>query len=241
MGFQDRPQQNTILYDDSGNAVAVVLDNSIYRLEARSTIVGQALGTGAEKKVTTIDDAEEAGEVRLQTEARLAPGSQVNISTGIPSDPAALVINFVENGGSEDMLVDGDPTPVAFTYGPGAGIVLAVQSLLVVFTADDFSFDGDSFGPNSLLTNGIKFETDVNSVVTELFVIKQNEDFLRIPGRIPLVNSTGPKDVLSSAFIFGGLLQLDGDTGDQLIVTIQDDLTSVKLKYLTATLYGAVE
>jgi len=232
-------RQQQVLYADNGNPVAIVLDNSVYRLEARATLVGQALGTGAEKKITSIDDTDVAGEIRLQTEARLAPGSAVNIGTGIPADPAALDISFLMNGGSEDMLVDGSGTAKVFAYGPGAGVKLAVQSLLVVFTADDFDFDGVSFGPNSALANGIVFETDIGGAVIEIFNIKQNEDFLRIPGRIPLVNNTGPKDVLSASFQFGGLVKLDGDLGDQMLATVRDNLTGVKLKYLTATIYGA--
>lgn len=136
------------------------------------------------------------------------------------------------------MLIDGSITPVDFTFTPPAGITLAVQSLLVVFTADDFSFDGASFGPNALLANGIEVKVDIGGVVTTIFTIKQNEDFLRVPGRIPLVNNTGPKDVLGVAFEFGGLVKLIADDGDQMIITINDNLTSIKLKYLTATIYG---
>lgn len=228
-----------VLYDGAGNPVAVILDNSIYRLETRTTVVGQALGAGAEKKVTIIDDLEVANEVRLQTESRLAPGSQVNIGTVIPADPATLYLGFMEDsGGSENLLVNGDPTPVEFSFVPDAGVVVSLQSVLLVFTADDFSFDGASFGPNSKLTNGISIEVTVNSVNSPIFTIFQNEDFLRIPGRLPLVNNTGPKDLLGAVLVFGGLIQLVGDNGDKITVTVQDDLTSVKLKYLTATMYG---
>jgi hypothetical protein len=228
-----------VLYDSDGNPVAVMLDNSIYRLETRTTVVGQALGAGAEKKVTTIDDVEVANQVRLQTEARLAPGSQVNIGTVIPSDPATLYLGFLEDsGGSENMLVDGDPTPIEFSFVPDAGVVVSLQSLLLVFTADDFSFDGASFGSLAALTNGIIIEVTVDSVNSHIFTIFQNEDFLRIPGRLPLVNNTGPKDLLGAVLVFGGLIQLIGDDGDKITVTVQDDLTSVKLKYLTATMYG---
>jgi hypothetical protein len=222
-------------------AIGSIVDNSIRRLEARATLSGQVQGTGAEIKVTVIEDTEEPTEKRLQTESRIAPGSVVGIGTGIPSDPAAFELVFMTNGGSENMLVNGSVTPVVFEFQPPSGVVLAVQQVLVVFTADDFDFDGASFGPNAVLSNGIKFETDVGGVVTEIFNITQNEDFVRIPGRIPLVNNTGPKDILSGAFDFGGLLKLDESLDDKLIVTIRDDLTSVKLKYLTFTVYGAEE
>ena len=65
----------------------------------------------------------------------------------------------------------------------------------------------------------------------------QNEDFLRVPGRTPLVNNTGPKDVLGAALSFQGLVLNEAD-GDVVRVTVQDNLTSVKLKYLAATLFA---
>jgi hypothetical protein len=127
---------------------------------------------------------------------------------------------------------------VAFESGPTTtDEVWSIRELLLTFTADDFSFDGASFGPNSAMTNGLKIEIVKDSVVTEVFRVKQNEDFLRVPGRTPLVNNTGPKDVLGAALSFQGLV-LNQSTGDLVRVTVQDNLTSVKLKYLTATLFA---
>ena len=190
--------------------------------------------------ITSITDIEDPAEKRLQTEARLAPGSIVNIGTGVPADPGDLVISFLtDSGGDHNMLVDGSVTPVAFTFEPPTGVTISVQEILVIFTADDFAFDGASFGPNTALANGIKVETTLDGTTTEIFNIIQNEDYLRIPGRIPLVNNTGPKDVLGAAFQFGGLLKLVQADGDNITITVRDDLTSVKLKYLTATVFGA--
>lgn len=237
--FESNARQNSILWDADGNPVAVIVDNSIYRLETRGTLVGQIAGAGAETKVTVIEDTEDTNEKRLQTESRIAPGSVINIGTSIPANPAKLIVEFLKNGGSENMLVNGAGTPVVFSYSPPAGKVVAIQEMLVVFTADDFSFDGASFGPNSILTNGIKLEVTITSVTTEIFNIKQNEDFIRIPGRIPLVNNTGPKDLLGVSFQFGGLVKLSQAAGDLIKLTVRDNLTSVKLKYLTGTVYAA--
>jgi hypothetical protein len=231
---------NIQITDDGGTTIAdIVTDNSIDRLETRSSIVGQTAGTGSEKKVCVIDDIEDSSVKRLQTQALLAPGSTVNIGTSIPADPANLTIEFLENG-DEDMLVDGSVTPVEFSYAPASGVVIAIESLLVVFTADDFEFNGVSFGPNTGMTNGISFRLTVSpSSEVEIFNIKINEDFLRVPGRVPIVNNTGPKDLLSSVFSFGGLIKLNGTNGDKISAYVRDDLTSVKFKYLTATVYGA--
>lgn len=161
------------------------------------------------------------------------------IGTDIPADPTALVLDFLEkSGGGESLRVDGSTTPVDFELGPTvADEVWSIRELLLTFTADDFSFDGLSFGPNSAMTNGISVKIVKNAVATEVFLIKQNEDFLRVPGRTPLVNNTGPKDVLGAAIAFQGLV-LNQATSDVVRVTVNDDLTSVKLKYLTATLFA---
>lgn len=160
------------------------------------------------------------------------------IGSDIPSDPSAFILKFCENAGSELMLVNGSVTPVVFTQGPTiTDEIWSIRELLLTFTADDFEFDGASFGPNAKLTNGVKIEVVKNSTATPIFLVRQNEDFLRVPGRTPLVNNTGPKDVLGAAISFQGLV-LNQSTGDYVRVTIQDNLTSVKLKYLTATLFA---
>jgi hypothetical protein len=228
----------SITSPDGVRDAAVIADNSINRLETRATLVGQVDGVGSEEKVTTVQDTEDINQQRLQTEARLAPGSQVNIGTGIPSDPSDLALDFCKNGGSENLLVDGT-TPVTFTF-PADGIDdLAIQELMLVFAADDFEFDGASFGPNTALSVGVEIKTTISAVTTTVFTIKQNEDFLRIPGRPPLVNNTGPKDILGASFGFGGLLKLAGGSADKIEVVVNDNLTSVKFKYFTATVFAA--
>jgi hypothetical protein len=160
------------------------------------------------------------------------------IGTDVPSDPSQLVLEFCENGGSENLLVDGSVTPVNFDSGPTTtDEVWSLREILLTFAADDFSFDGDSFGPITKLTNGIDIEIVQDSVTTSVFVVYQNEDFLRLPGRTPLVNNTGPKDVLGAAIAFQGLV-LNESTSDVVRVRIRDNLTSVKLQYLTATVFA---
>jgi hypothetical protein len=161
------------------------------------------------------------------------------IGSDIPADPGDFVlVHCEESGGDHVMLVDGSTTPVNFEAGPTVtDEIWSIRELLLTFTADDFEFDGGSFGPNTALTNGISIRIIKDSVATEVFVVKQNEDFLRVPGRTPLVNNTGPKDVLGAALSFQGLVLHQAD-GDKVQVTVRDDLTSVKLKYLTATLFA---
>ena len=125
------------------------------------------------------------------------------VGTDVPSDPSQLVLEFCKNGGSENLLVDGSVTPVNFDAGPTiTNEVWSLREVLLTFAADDFAFDGDSFGPNVKMTNGIDVEIVQNGTPVSIFTVLQNEDFLRLPGRTPLVNNTGPKDVLGAAIAF---------------------------------------
>jgi hypothetical protein len=157
----------------------------------------------------------------------------------IPANPTDLVLSFLEKpGGGESLLVDGSVTPVSFSVGPTVtDEIWAIREVLLVFTADDFSFDSASFGPNPSMTNGIKVDITQQGVTTEVFVIKQNEDFIRVPGRLPLVNNTGPKDILGATFLFDGLILYEASS-DKVTLTVRDNLTSTKLKYLTATMFA---
>ena len=160
------------------------------------------------------------------------------VGSDIPSDPSAFVLRFLLNGASNDMLVNGSVTPVNFDMGPTiTDEIWSIRELLLTFTADDFSFDGVSFGSIAALTNGFVVKIVKDAVPVDVFTVVQNEDFLRVPGRTPLVNNTGPKDVLGAALSFQGLV-LNQSTGDLVRITINDNLTSVKLKYLTATLFA---
>jgi hypothetical protein len=160
------------------------------------------------------------------------------IGSDIPSDPSAFVLEYAKNGGSENLRVDGSVTPVHFDIGPTVtDEIWSIRELLLTFTADDFNFDGLSFGPNAALTNGTEIKIVKDSVETTVFVVKQNEDFLRVPGRTPLVNNTGPKDVLGAALSFQGLV-LNQTDGDKVRLTVNDNLTSVKFKFYTATLFA---
>ena len=161
------------------------------------------------------------------------------IGADIPSDPAAFVLEFLRaSGGSEDMLVDGSVTPVEFTLGPTIpDETWSLKEVLITFTASDFSFDGSSFGPLTALTNGITFDIVKDGVATPLLHILQNEDFIRVPGRLPLVNNTGPKDILGAVVVFDGLVMNEG-TSDYVRMTVNDNLVSVKLNYLTATAFA---
>jgi hypothetical protein len=183
---------------------------------------------------------------RLQVESDIKPGASINVGAPLPSNPTLLYTIFLKDSiGSENLLVNGSSTPVEFSVDADSTQDITLNELRFVFSTDDMTFDGESFGPNIALTNGIKIDITVNNGdYAELINIKINEDFLRFvssAGINILLNNTGPKDICIASFNLGGNMKLVAGSGDFVKVTIRDDLTSVKLHYLTATLYGVKE
>ena len=242
MAFDEsHPRHDVILFDAAGNPMLVQDGVATPASTPFPMIGGQHITDGKSYRARMIGDPDEPTRMRMMTEARIAPGSTISLGTTIPEDPSDLVIGFCENvTHGHDMLQDGDPTIINFDFPGLNGEVLAVDQVLIVFAADDFEFDGSSMGPNSSLTNGIELQTVISATTTSIFNIIQNEDFLRAPGRTPVVNNTGPKDILAVDFSFGGLVKLSG-VADVIRMRIRDDLTSIKLKYLTATVYAVKE
>jgi hypothetical protein len=242
MSFFTVIEGEVVLVDDSGNAVDVVLDNSIYRLEARSSIVGQTAGAGSEKKVSVIDDVTTSTHKRMQVEADIKPGAQ--IITIVGGDPSLMVTDFLKNAGSEDMVVDGSSTSVVFSYSCDATCDIVISSIRFVFTATILNFDGSNFGKGGgSLSNGLLVQAVVNNgTAVTLATLKKNEDFLRLQGRTH-TELGGANDVLFAAIEFGGRTLLKGGTSDLVKVTVQDNLTggARDIKYLTATFYGVKE
>jgi hypothetical protein len=64
---------------------------------------------------------------------RLAVDVKGTVSVGAPADYVAQVIEFLKDGSSEDMVVDGDPTPVDFVLNadPTQDIVLTEVRLVM--------------------------------------------------------------------------------------------------------------
>lgn len=243
MGFQDRAQQNVILFDDAGNAVAVVLDNTIRRLETRSSLVGQAAGAGAEKKVGVIDDTTTPAHKRLQVEADIKQGAVIQVTTGaaVASGTVAALLKDSGGTGSEDMVINGAGTPVKFEINAEPTKDVQITSVRLVMSAAFFNFNGDDFGKGGgALSNGVSIDIVANggTFTEQLAVLKVNEDWFRLLEFA--ISQAGTTDVMAASLIFGGGVFLEAGSGDEISVTINDNMTvgSRGITYLTATAYG---
>lgn len=238
----DSPGLPVIGKDNDSLARFLRVDDDGY-LHAVSALVDEN-GTRVDVIHDPGDDTSPAAN-RLQVQSSIKPGSSINVGAPLPSDPSLIFTSFLSNGGSHDLLVNGSVTPVVFSVSADAYQDIVLNELRFVFSTDDMTFNGASFGPNIALTNGILVELTVNSGQSaELINVQINEDFLRFVGSQGinvLLNNTGPKDIYSGNFALGGSMILAAGSGDIVKVTIRDNLTSVKFHYLTATLYGAYD
>lgn len=239
----------TVLYDASGNVIDSILDNSIRRLQTRGPVVGQTAGAGAEKKVTVIDDVTTATHKRLQVEADIKPGATIAVASS-PGAPEDLFVTEAKNAGSPDMNVDGSGTPVVFNVPADATNDIQLREFRFIISGPKtMKMDGATFGEGAgLLTNGILIEAIVNNGITvTLANIRRNEGFAKLTsstGLNFLYSENGVATLIVSSVVFGGRTLLKAGTGDQLKITIRDDLTSGgarKVKFFQAVSFGVFE
>lgn len=142
--------------------------------------------------------------------------------------------------GSKVAKVDGSSTPVVFRVKPAPGEILSLTALFPSFTVTDPQF-ASGYGTPSPLANGILVEQvrvapDLSETVVVDWLagtpITRYEDWSRYPGRDQLsaLNTAFLNFVYNVEFELtsdGAPLLLIGDDGDELRVTIRDDLTSL--------------
>lgn len=155
-----------------------------------------------------------------------------------------LVYEFVSSDGTGaadkiNMAVNGS-TPVEFYVGPAAGDVWAMQR--VIFHLEDdtgVNLYPENFGALSALTNGCLFvaESDGTTVVdfTRNKPIKSNADFghfaYDVTYQTGAQQASAPANgTVQSRFTFtkgSNEILLYGDTTDRIVVTIQDNLSTL--------------
>jgi len=210
-----------VLYDAAGNAVGVVLDGSIYRIQADAKV---AKGTTSSNllHLEALDTLTGMG--RLKTTVYTPDGDPVAfgaVSTSIKN-------HFVEtSGGSHDLRVDGSTTPVVFTYDADATYDISVQEIKFTLVSNSIPFGSGYFGSTSgPLTNGVLVEVITNGTTVELYNLQQNESFVNFssPGGFEWVVSS--KDMMTSNYLVGGGVKLFAGTADKVRVTVRDNISS---------------
>jgi hypothetical protein len=224
----------SILYDENGNPVGVILDGSIYRLQTEAKAhVHDGSGNAITSKV-------DGSYRRLSVEAKFPPGQSVIIGNAITPNLSNVVRTYVTNGSSNTMKVDGSVTPVVFTFDASETYDIELYEIRFLFGAQDILFDGDKFASKAALTNGLLVEViHANGISSEIANIKINEDLLFFPTPANyILNNTGPKDILVMGISLGGAPILKAGTDDKVKITVRDDLDETEIATLKAQVYG---
>lgn len=152
-----------------------------------------------------------------------------------------LFRGFLTNSsGSKDLNVNGSVTPVDFSVSSENGKVLYVVHIRVLLNGtyfemgtQDFRRFGTATAGGAALTNGITLKVIQAGIVTNLFAepIKRTGEFFNYSDDyVNLYNAVGAQeDFLSFDFRFEQPVVLPEAVDDKLIMTINDDLTSIVL------------
>jgi hypothetical protein len=214
-----------VIYDATGNAVGVVLDGAVYRLQADSKI---AKGNDSDELVhlEALDTA--AGEGRLKATIYTPDGDPV--AFGAVS--ASIKDDYVKNGGSSDLLVDGSVTPVVFTYPADSTYDISLQSIRFTMVSNGITFGNDYFGATAgPLPNGLLIEIVTGGNLVTLYNIQKNEHFINFSSPAGWEWIVSNKDVMTSAYLIGGGVKLFAGTGDLIRVTVRDDIDTAGLYF----------
>lgn len=226
-----------ILYDSAGNPL-VTDEIALTRCLATSA----ALFDGSRNALESVLDI--SGNRRLRVNADFPPGQPILLGNKMPDDPALIHRDYVRNGGSNDMAVDGSTTPVSFTYDADSTDDLHLYELRFALGAQNIYFYGDKFGDLNALTNGVQVNLTYNngSGPLEVANIQINEDFgmFPSPGNV-ILNNTGPKDIWFIGLFLGGGVYLKAGTSDKVEVKIRDDLDTVAITTFKAQVFGIKE
>lgn len=158
-------------------------------------------------------------------------GNQYTLGLKIPSD-----YPYTTESGCTildvDMNVDGSVTPVTYQIRPKAGTKWDITRMMTSMVLTSQGDDG-LFGNLPALTNGVYFRKEDAEDSNNLFNAKENSDFA-IEGfdiRYPVRSGGSGSHGMGSRITFSGqnkqgvVIRLDGDSGDNFVATVRDDLT----------------
>jgi len=249
---------------DGTNVVDVFDDYGVHRLQVESIIPDGYAGTQAVYLIDGVNGVELAvaenepvpantrsllttaidGDGYAQRINAVADGSsyRLMVDTKAVLVSTASIIDFVKNGGSEDMLVNGSVTPVTFSFDADPTNDIVLTNFVLCMSALSVDLDGSSWGAGTDLANGILVQATVNNGVSiNIGLFQRNEDFRRLLDTD--IAQGGITDNIVGVISFGGRMILKAGTADKVEVIIQDNLTlpARNLDYLTATVYGLKE
>lgn len=233
---QGVPDCDVRIIDASGHVVGLVLDDTIYRFQTDGKIAKETTG-GALVHLDAVPTV--TGRGRLKATLYTADGDPI----AFPSSSRSIKNEFVKNGGSDSLLVNGSVTPQVFEYLADDTYDISLQEIKFTVVANGITFGSNYFGSTAgPLTNGLLIEVVTGGSTVTLYNLLTNESFVNFasPGGFEWVVSS--KDLMSSGYLIGGGLKLVHGAIDKVKVTVRDNLSAagVYLKcYVKGNLLGA--
>jgi len=212
-----------VLYDASGNPVGVVLDTTLYRIQADAKVAKGATSTSL-VHLDAIDTV--SGRGRLKATLYTESGDAVSFGS-VPPNPSSIRNDFVRHSGSDSLLINGSVTPVVFTYDAYATLDISIQEIKFTLVANSITFGSNAFGGTvGPLANGLLVEIVAGGNTGTLYNLVQDESFVNFASPGGFNWTVSSKDMMSTSYLVGGGLRLLAGSGDQVRVTVRDNLTA---------------
>lgn len=218
----------SVICDENGNPVGIVLDGSVYRLQSDSKI-GET--SGGNLKHLQVTDNGLLKNLRVDGLGNVI-GGPIQIT-----DPAKIYCDFCKNGTSKDLTVDGSSSNVNFIYRTDVDHDLILNSICFVGVAESIKFGVSDFGTRDVLSNGLSVYINYNENETLLTTLKENEDFMHFADSNGFDMIYGLKDIVHSNLNFYSAIELSSGGRDGVKVKVQDDLTNA-FDYFTCFVKG---
>lgn len=169
--------------------------------------------------VTTAQDGASVRRLHVDVRGSAVPGNNI-------------INKYLLNGTSNNMIVNGSTTAVAFSYAPPSQQMAVIQSIDIIFTFGAYSFNGSNrFLNANAMTQGLAYYAIVSGTQYIFTVFKCNEDFASLNTTYQYFAPTG------GGLLGGGAngilncslktsIQLNGANGDSIGILVRDNLTS---------------
>ena len=147
--------------------------------------------------------------------------------------PGIAISEFLVNGTSRKMNIDGSITPVEFSIEPPSGKIWYLHSITVVI--EDIGMNFNKYGGISELTNGVKFLIKQNGgIETEIANIVRNGDYYTFVNELIFDSSTS--DILVGKVLIkqntGTTMKLIGSNSEYIKAVVNDNLTGLNVHYV---------
>ncbi len=156
----------------------------------------------------------------------LAPDGKAQVSgiTVVPQDLSKIDVRYCLNGASSDLAVNGNSTPVVFTYDADPTDDIDIQEIKFIASTDDMKVQGDKFLKENDLNNGMLIEVTVGGTTTQLANFISTEDIFEFASSGGIFVHSVAKDFVSSTFNVAGAMTLVAGSADNVKVTVRDNL-----------------